>query len=471
MPESIHDRAQLRRVVLTSFIGTTVEWYDYFIYGTAAALVFNQLFFPTFDPLAGTMAAFATYSVGFFARPLGGAVFGYFGDRVGRKSVLVLTLMIMGMATFLIGLLPTYESIGVGAPICLTLLRFMQGLGVGGEWGGAVLMAVEHGDGKRRGFYGSWAQAGVPAGLILATSVFALCTRMPREALLTWGWRIPFLLGILLTGIGLFIRLNVKESPLFEKMRAAKPIENRQSPLVQLWRSNRREVLLAMGARFGENISFYILTIFMVTYSVEVLRSNGQTVLNAILIASAFALITIPGFAMLSDRIGRRPVYLGGALFTAAAAFPMFWLVATGRPELIAIAVIAGLAIGHAAMYGPQAAFISELFGTGVRYSGASLGFQLVSPFAGGIAPLVATSLLAWSGNHTWPVACYLILASSVTMLAIWLAPETYRLDLSAATPRDAKLDQFAATQTLIGSSPTDRLQPHLLSVGFREDN
>jgi len=470
MPELIHDHTQLRRVVLTSFIGTTVEWYDYFIYGTAAALVFNQLFFPNFEPLAGTMAAFATYSVGFFARPLGGAVFGYFGDRVGRKSVLVLTLMIMGASTFLIGLLPTYQSIGISAPICLTLLRFMQGLGVGGEWGGAVLMAVEHGDGKRRGFYGSWAQAGVPAGLILATSVFALCTRMPREALLDWGWRIPFLLGILLTGVGLFIRLNVKESPLFEKMRAAESAENRQSPLVQLWRTNRREVLLAMGARFGENISFYILTVFMITYSVEVLGSREQNVLNAILIASAFALLTIPGFASLSDRIGRRPVYFGGALFTAAAAVPIFWLVRTGRPEFIAIAIFAGMAIGHAAMYGPQAAFISELFGTGVRYSGASLGFQLVSPFAGGIAPLIATSLLSWSGNQTWPVACYLIFASSVTMFAVWMAPETYRLDLGAATPQDIPVRRERPTQPLFGGSRTESLQAPLLSAELRND-
>lgn len=459
MHESIHDRAQLRRVVLTSFIGTTVEWYDYFAYGTAAALVFNQLFFPTFDPLAGTMAAFATYSVGFFARPVGGIVFGHFGDRVGRKSMLVLTLMIMGVSTFLIGLLPTYHSIGVSAPICLTLLRFMQGLGVGGEWGGAVLMAVEHGDGKRRGFYGSWAQAGVPAGLILATSVFAICTRMPQEALLAWGWRIPFLLGIVLTGIGLFIRVSVKESPLFERMRATEPVEKAQTPLAQLWRSNRREILLAMGARFAENISFYILTIFMITYSVEVLRADDRNVLNAILIASAFALITIPGFAILSDRIGRRPVYLGGALFMAAAAFPMFWLVATGRPEFIAIAIVAGLAIGHAAMYGPQAAFVAELFGTGVRYSGASLGFQFVSPFAGGIAPLVATSLLSWSGNQTWPVACYLIFASSVTMFAIWLAPETYRRDLGAAAPRDAKMHRIPVTPSLVGGSLAEPLR------------
>lgn len=456
MHESLSDSAQLRRVVLTSFIGTTVEWYDYFIYGTAAALVFNQLFFPTFDPLAGTMAAFATYSVGFFARPIGGVVFGHFGDRIGRKSMLVLTLMIMGAATFLIGLLPTYESIGIGAPICLTLLRFMQGLGVGGEWGGAVLMAVEHGDGKRRGFYGSWAQAGVPAGLILATSVFALCARLPREALLAWGWRIPFLLGILLTGIGLFIRLNVSESPLFEKMRATKSQENRQTPLAQLWRSSRRQVLLAMGARFGENISFYILTVFMITYSVAVLKSGEQNVLNAILIASAFALITIPTFAVLSDRIGRRPVYFGGALFMAAAAFPMFWLVTTGRPELITIAVIAGLAGGHAAMYGPQAAFVSELFDTEVRYSGISLGFQLVSPVAGGVAPLVATSLLTWSGNQTWPVACYLMFASSLTMIAIWLAPETYRLDLSAKAPRETATDGEHIPQSLMSGSPAE---------------
>lgn len=426
------NRAELRKVVLTSFIGTTIEWYDYFIYGTAAALVFNKLFFPTFDPLAGTMAAFATYSVGFCARPIGGIVFGHFGDRIGRKTVLVLTLVIMGFATFLVGLLPTYESIGVAAPICLSVLRFCQGLGVGGEWGGAVLMAVEHGDGKRRGFYGSWAQAGVPAGLILATGVFAICTSLPEQKFLEWGWRIPFLLGILLTGIGLFIRLNVKESPIFEQLRSSEDV-SAESPFRQLMRTNRREILLAMGARFGENISFYILTVFIITYSVEVLKTGQRSVLNAILIASAIALFTIPGFALLSDKIGRRPVYLAGALLMMAAAFPFFWLIESGSPTSIALAVIGGLSIAHAAMYGPQAAMLSELFGTRVRYSGASLGFQLISPFAGGIAPLIATSLLSWSNNQTWPVACYLIFSSLITAIAVWLAPETYRVSLSSS--------------------------------------
>ena len=252
----------------------------------------------------------------------------------------------------------------------------------------------------------------------------------------------------------------MKESPLFEKLRAAKAIEASAIPLTRLWHSSRREVLLAMGARFAENISFYILTVFMITYAVEVLGVGEQIVLNAILLASALALFTIPGFAMVSDRIGRRPVYFGGALFLAVCAFPVFLLVGTGRPEFIAIAIVAGLSIGHAAMYGPQAAFVSELFGTDVRYSGASLGFQLVSPFAGGVAPLIATSLLSWSGNQAWPVACYLILASSITMLAVWLAPETYRMDLSTPTRLDKKVEQAHVAQSLIGSvagaSPVD---------------
>ena len=252
----------------------------------------------------------------------------------------------------------------------------------------------------------------------------------------------------------------MKESPLFEKLRAAKAIEASAIPLTRLWHSSRREVLLAMGARFAENISFYILTVFMITYAVEVLGVGEQIVLNAILLASALALFTIPGFAMVSDRIGRRPVYFGGALFLAVCAFPVFLLVGTGRPEFIAIAIVAGLSIGHAAMYGPQAAFVSELFGTDVRYSGASLGFQLVSPFAGGVAPLIATSLLSWSGNQAWPVACYLILASSITMLAVWLAPETYRMDLSTPTRLDKKVEQVPVAQSLIGSvagaSPVD---------------
>ncbi len=419
--------SSVTRVVIASFIGTTIEWYDFFLYGTAAALVFNRLFFPTFDPLAGTMAAFATYSVGFFARPVGGVVFGHFGDRLGRKSMLVTTLMLMGLATFLIGVLPTYTQVGVAAPVLLVLLRFVQGFGVGGEWGGAVLMAVEHGHRGRRGLYASWVQAGVPAGLLLATSVYYLFSLLPEQAFLRWGWRVPFLLGIVLLGVGLFIRLRLFESPLFANIRdKGKSV---RVPFLEVIRRYPRNVLLAMGARFAENGCFYIFTVFVLSYGTMHLGLKKTTILNGVLLASAIQFFLIPAFGMLSDRIGRRPVYLAGAMALAAFAFPFFALVDTGVTGLIWLALVIALIV-HAAMYAPQAAFLSELFGTEVRYTGASIGYQLASPLAGGIAPLIATALLEWSGGRPWPVAVYLIALSAVTIVSVWLATETHRREL-----------------------------------------
>ena len=417
----------IRRVVIASFIGTTIEWYDFFLYGTASALVFNKLFFPNFEPLAGTMAAFATYAVGFFARPVGGIVFGHFGDKLGRKSMLVTTLMLMGVATVLIGLLPTYSQIGVWAPALLVLLRFVQGFGVGGEWGGAVLMAVEHGAQGRRGFYASWVQAGVPVGLLLANGVFMLASSMNEEAFLSWGWRVPFLLGVLLLGVGMFIRLKIIESPVFtqSKTEDAGP----KVPILALLRDHPRNVLLAMGARFAENAFFYIFTVLALSYGSQQLGMSKTLLLNAVLIGSAVQLIFIPWFGSLSDRLGRRPVYLGGALFLAFFAFPFFWMIETRETWLVVLAVVIGL-IGHAAMYGPQAAFFSELFGTRVRYSGASLGYQLASPLAGGLAPLIATALLDYTGGKPWPVAVYLIVMAVITLVSVWLAEETSRKSL-----------------------------------------
>ena len=419
--------ASVRRVVLASFIGTTIEWYDFFLYGTAAALVFNKLFFPNIEPLAGTMAAFATYAVGFFARPLGGIIFGHFGDKLGRKSMLVTTLMIMGTATFLIGVLPTHAQAGMLAPALLVTLRFVQGLGVGGEWGGAVLMAVEHGAAGKRGLQASWVQAGVPVGLLLATGVFNLFSSLPEDQFLAWGWRVPFLLGILLTAVGLFIRLAIVESPVFAQMKAAK--SEARLPILEVVRKYPRNVLLAMGARFAENASFYIFTVFVLTYATQRLGMAKSVVLNGVLLGSAVQFCVIPLFGALSDRVGRRPVYLGGAVFTLLFAFPFFWLVDTKSTAGVWMAIIIGL-IGHSAMYGPQAAFFSELFGTSVRYSGASLGYQLASPLAGGIAPLIATALLQWSGGQPWPVAAYVAGMSLVTILSVWLAAETHRADL-----------------------------------------
>lgn len=413
------------RVVIASFIGTTIEWYDFFLYGTAAALVFNRLFFPTFDPLAGTMAAFATYSVGFFARPVGGVVFGHFGDRLGRKSMLVTTLTLMGVATFLIGVLPTYDQIGVAAPVLLVLLRFIQGFGVGGEWAGAVLMAVEHGHRGRRGLYASWVQAGVPAGLLLATAVFYLFDLLPDESFLAWGWRVPFLLGIGLLGIGLFIRLKVLESPIFSRMQASRGAV--RTPILEVLRRYPKSVLLAMGARMAENGCFYIFTVFVLTYG-ELQDIPRSTLFNGILVASAIQFFMIPSFGIVSDRFGRRPVYLAGAVALVLFAYPFFMLIDTGSTALIWTAITIGLVL-HAAMYAPQAAFFSELFGTEVRYSGASVGYQLASPLAGGIAPLIATALLEATGA-AWSVAAYLIALGAITIVSVLLASETHRRTL-----------------------------------------
>jgi MFS transporter, MHS family, shikimate and dehydroshikimate transport protein len=427
MKSSETPAGSVTRVVLASFIGTTIEWYDFFLYGTAAALVFNRLFFPTLDSTAGTMASFATYAVGFFARPVGAVVFGHFGDRMGRKSMLVTTLMLMGFATFLIGVLPTYEQVGMAAPAMLVFLRFVQGFGVGGEWGGAVLMAVEHGHQGRRGMYASWVQAGVPAGMILATSVFNLFSSLPDDAFLSWGWRAPFLFGIALLAVGLFIRLQVVESPLFAKMRD----ENKQSglPILELLRKYPRNVVLAMGARVAENGAFYIFTVFVLTYATANLGVERTVILNLVLLASAIQFVAIPLLGRLSDSVGRRPVYLAGAAGTALFAFPFFWMLDTSNTFLIGLAITIGLVV-QGAMYAPQAAFFSELFGTEVRYTGASVGYQLASPLAGGLAPLVSTALLQWSDGEPWPVAIYMIALSAITLVAVWLAAETHRTQL-----------------------------------------
>ena len=420
-------KPRIGRVVLASFIGTTIEWYDFFIYGTAAALAFPKLFFPSEDEFVGSIAAYASFAIGFFMRPIGGIIFGHFGDRIGRKAMLVTTLVMMGLATFAIGLLPTYESIGIAAPILLITLRLVQGLGVGGEWGGAVLMVVEHGHSKHRGLYGSCVQMGVPVGLLLASAVFYVFSSLPEDQFLAWGWRVPFLLGILLLAVGLFIRFQVFESPMFTKLQEKKSVS--PLPILEVFKKYRRSVALAMGARFAENACFYIFSVFVLSYAVDHLKLERSLILKGVWIAAAVQTIVIPFAGILSDRIGRRPVYLAGAIFVGLFAFPFFWLIETKVTLLIWLAIVIAL-IGHSLMYGPQAAFFSELFGTRVRYSGASVGYQLASPLAGGIAPMVATALLKWSNGESWPISVYLIATAGITVLSIFLATETAHTDM-----------------------------------------
>ncbi len=423
-------RTPLRRVVGASLIGTTIEWYDFFLYGSAAALVFNKLFFPEYDPLVGTMLAFATYALGFVARPVGGIVFGHYGDRIGRKKLLMLSLVLMGVATVLIGLLPTYAQIGIWAPIALIALRLVQGFAVGGEWGGAVLMAAEHGDAKRRGFWASWPQAGVPAGNLLAAGVLALMAALqPEEEFLDWGWRVPFVLSAVLVVVGWYLRNRVSESPMFEAELDAAEAPARV-PAMDVLREKPRALVLGAGLRVGENISYYILTVFSLTYLVDVSHESRSLALNALLIGAAVQFLAIPLFAALSDRIGRRPVYAFGGLGLAAWSFVLFGMLGSGDNLSIVLALVVGLVL-HGAMYGPQAAFITELFPTRIRYSGVSLAYQLTSIVAGSLAPIIALWLYKETGSAT-PVAIYVATACAISGLSALLAKETKGVELEA---------------------------------------
>ncbi|MFB7310806.1 MFS transporter [Streptomyces sp. NPDC056192] len=446
----------LKRIVAASLIGTTIEWYDFFLYGSAAALVFPKLFFPESDPLVGTLLSFLTYAVGFAARPLGALVFGHYGDRLGRKKLLVLSLLLMGAATFAIGLLPTHATVGVAAPILLTVLRLVQGFALGGEWGGAVLLVSEHGDAKRRGFWASWPQTGAPAGQLLATGVLsALTALLSDSAFGSWGWRIPFLLSGVLVIIGLWIRLSVDESPVFKaalaqaEARKGAAAAAEKMPLVAVLRHHWRDVLIAMGARMAENISYYVITAFILVYATTAAELSKQTALNAVLIASAIHFAVIPVWGALSDRFGRKPIYLIGAVGVGLWMFPFFALIDSRSFGSLLLAVTVGL-IFHGAMYAPQAAFFSEMFATRMRYSGASIGAQFSSVAAGAPAPLIATALLENYHSSTM-ISLYVIAAALITVLAVVCAKETRHRDLEnieAAPERDASAAVAADART-----------------------
>jgi metabolite-proton symporter len=419
-------KPSIRLVALASLVGTSIEWYDFFLYNTAAALVFNKLFFQNFDPFAGTMLSFATYAVGFAARPVGAIVIGHYGDKVGRRSMLVLTLMMMGIATVCVGLLPTYASIGIWASVLLVLLRLVQGFGVGGQWGGAVLMAVEHAPAGKRGFYGSWPQIGVPAGLLTSTIVFRLFRKLPPDQFMAWGWRVPFLLSIVLVGIGLLIRMKILETPSFTKIKDTHSVA--RQPVLEVLRKYPKQVLQAAGMRCAENGAFYIYSAFMLVYATQHSHIDSDVALTGIMIASACEFIAVPAYGALTDRIGRRPVYMFGAIMTAVLAFPLFWLFDTQSTPLVILALLLVFLCSHAPMYAPQGAFFSELFGTSVRYSGASLGAQLSAAVAGGFSPLIATALLPTYGPNA--IALYIILMALITIVAVWSAVETMRHDI-----------------------------------------
>jgi metabolite-proton symporter len=412
-------RSQRRRAVVASTVGTAIEWYDFFLYGTAAALVFPHIFFPGEDPYAGVIAAFGTQFVGFAARPVGAAVFGHYGDRIGRKATLIATLLIMGIGTALIGVLPGYAAIGVAAPILLTVLRLLQGIAVGGEWGGSVLLAMEWGSRNRRGFYASWPQLGVPIGLLLSTAMVQIMSSLTGPDFLTWGWRVPFLVSIVLIGVGLYVRLRVLESPEFAAVKEQRTVAHR--PLVEVIRTQWRDILVSAFVRLSEQAPFYLFVTFVLTYGTQELGLPRGDLLNATLIAAAVGLVSVPLFGHLSDVIGRKLMYGIGVVCVGLFAFPYFGLLNTGAAGLVVLAIVLSL-VFHDMQYGPQAALIAESFGTHIRYSGAGLGYQLASVIAGGPAPLIAAAILQSTGSSTW-ISWYIVGCAVISMLALLAMP------------------------------------------------
>jgi metabolite-proton symporter len=431
-------RQSIAKVAGASLAGTTLEFYDHFIYGSAAALVFPKLFFPQADPLMSTLLSFASYGVAFVARPLGAAIFGHFGDRIGRKSILIITLLMMGFATFAIGLLPTYASVGVLAPILLVLLRIIQGLALGGEWGGAAIMVNEvDPEGKRRGMLGSLVQLAAPIGLLLANGIFALVTwQVSEEAFLTWGWRVPFLLSAILVGVGYYIRYNLRESPLFEKLEATHT--EAHAPIVEVLRNHKRPLLIAFGARLGGDIAFYVFTLFLLFYVPTKLGLPRSVALGAVLWGAVAQIIFIPIVGLFSDRFGRRPALIVGGLGGAIWAFAFMALVQTKDPMNIMLASFIGM-LFVSFMFSPLASFLPELFPTKVRVTGASLGFQFAGVFGGALAPIIATSLVA-AYDSTTPVAVYLAVVCAIIVLSAWAARETAHINLDDVGRQESEM-------------------------------
>jgi metabolite-proton symporter len=418
---------QVRRAAMASAIGTTIEWYDFFLYNTAAALVFPHLFFPESSAYAGAMQSFATYFVGFAARPIGAAIFGHWGDRIGRKTTLIITLLVMGLASAVIGILPGTATIGVAAPLLLVFLRVLQGLAVGGEWSGSVLLTMEWGDQKRRGLLGSFAQIGVPVGLVLGTGGMTLLSAtMSEDAFDSWGWRIPFLASLILVVVGLVIRLRILETPMFAKV--LKQGKTATAPVKDAIKHHWREILLSAGVRFAEQMPFYLFTTFVLTYVVQVHHYSKTFILSAVLVGATVELAAIPFFSHLSDTLGRKKVYTAGAVAAGLFAFPYFYVLTHGSAVSIFIVIVLSMII-HASMYGPQAALIGESFPTHLRYGGAGLGYQLASVFAGGPAPLVATWLLHETGTP-YSISIYIVIAAVVTVICCLALADRSRVDI-----------------------------------------
>ncbi|KZE38660.1 MFS transporter [Bhargavaea cecembensis] len=423
----------MRRVLIASLVGSSIEWFDYFLYGTVAALVFNTMFFVAEDPSIGLILAYASFALSFFIRPLGGVIFSHIGDRIGRKKTLVLTLSLMGIATFAMGLLPTYYAIGIWAPILLITLRLIQGLGIGGEWGGAMLLAVEYAPKDQRGFFGSVPQMGVTIGMVLGTLALSVMTLLPEDAFMSWGWRVPFLLSALLVIFGLWIRKGIEETPSFKKVQAEGSAP--KVPLVHTLKHHWREVLIAVGAKVVETAPFYIFGTFVVSYATSNVGHTNNEVLNAVMVATIITTILIPIMGKLSDRVGRKPLYIWGAVGMILFAFPYFWMLHEGSNIMMFLATIIGLGIIWAPITAVLGTMFSEIFSAEVRYTGITLGYQIGAAVAGGTAPLIATALLLQFNNSYVPVALYIIFTAVVSLVAIWAVRDRSNQQLDEEVP------------------------------------